>query len=143
MSPQVTAKWVLLALVGIMIAICVAIAATDLTSQKIGISSESVSAGNALAPAPWTRKSPPETKKPKPREDTSDGQEAKRDPGQTEWNETMRSGPLPSSPSHVPPSQIEAEFYEWEAEEEFGEEEWEFEEEEEWETGFEEPYADD
>jgi hypothetical protein len=41
---------VLLALVGLAIAIGVAIAAANLTSQQIGIASESVSAGDALAP---------------------------------------------------------------------------------------------
>jgi hypothetical protein len=46
-----TAKWVLLALVGLAIAIGVAIAAADLTSQQIGIASESVSAGDTLAPS--------------------------------------------------------------------------------------------
>jgi len=46
-----TAKWVLLALLGIAIAIGVAIAAANLTSQQIGIASESVSAGDKLAPA--------------------------------------------------------------------------------------------
>lgn len=46
-----SAKWVLLALVGLAIAIGVAIAAANLTSQQIGIASESVSAGDALAPS--------------------------------------------------------------------------------------------
>jgi hypothetical protein len=46
-----TAKWVLLALAGLAIAIGVAIAAANLTSQQIGIASESVSAGDALAPS--------------------------------------------------------------------------------------------
>jgi len=46
-----TLKWVLLALVGLAIAIGVAIAAANLTSQQIGIASESVSAGDTLAPA--------------------------------------------------------------------------------------------
>jgi outer membrane biosynthesis protein TonB len=45
-----TAKWVLLALAGLAVAIGVAIAAANLTSQQIGIASESVSAGNSLAP---------------------------------------------------------------------------------------------
>jgi len=45
------AKWVLLALVGLAIAIGGAIAAANLTSQQIGIASESVSAGDSLAPA--------------------------------------------------------------------------------------------
>jgi hypothetical protein len=46
-----TAKWVLLALAGLAVAIGIAIAAANLTSQQIGIASESVSAGDALAPA--------------------------------------------------------------------------------------------
>jgi hypothetical protein len=46
-----TVKWVLLALIGLAIAIGVAIAAANLTSQQIGIASESVSAGDTLAPA--------------------------------------------------------------------------------------------
>jgi hypothetical protein len=45
------AKWVLLALIGLAIAIGVAIAAANLSSQQIGIASESVSAGDALAPS--------------------------------------------------------------------------------------------
>lgn len=51
MSLPATAKWVLLALLGLAIAIAIAIAAANLTSQQIGIASESVSAGDALAPA--------------------------------------------------------------------------------------------
>lgn len=51
MTLPATAKWVLLALLGVAIAIGVAIAAANLTSQQIGIASESVSAGDALAPA--------------------------------------------------------------------------------------------
>lgn len=51
MSLSVTAKWVLLALAGLAIAIGVAIAAANLTSQQIGIASESISAGDALAPS--------------------------------------------------------------------------------------------
>lgn len=46
-----TAKWILLALAGLAIAIGVAIAAANLTSQQIGIANESVSAGDSLAPA--------------------------------------------------------------------------------------------
>lgn len=50
MSLPGTARWVLLALVGLAIAIGVAIAAANLTSQQIGIASESISAGDALVP---------------------------------------------------------------------------------------------
>ncbi|HWC48651.1 MAG TPA: hypothetical protein VG448_07210 [Solirubrobacterales bacterium] len=51
MTLPATAKWVLLALLGVAIAIGVAIAAANLTSQQIGIANESVSAGDRLAPA--------------------------------------------------------------------------------------------
>ena len=51
MRMPATARWVLLALAGLAVAIGVAIAAANLTGQQIGIASESVSAGDALAPA--------------------------------------------------------------------------------------------
>ena len=46
-----TMKWVGLALLGLLIASAVALAASTLVSQQIGIGSESISAGDALAPA--------------------------------------------------------------------------------------------
>lgn len=46
-----TAKWIGLALLGLAISAAVAIAASNLVSEQIGIASESVSAGDALAPA--------------------------------------------------------------------------------------------
>src|SRR4051812_8823073 len=46
-----TLKWIGLALLGLAIAAAVALAATDLVSRQIGIDSESIQAGNALAPA--------------------------------------------------------------------------------------------
>ncbi len=51
MNLSAATRWVLLALVGLAIAIGVAIVAANLTSQQIGIASESVSAGDALAPS--------------------------------------------------------------------------------------------
>ncbi len=51
MSLPAGVKWVLLALAGLAVAVGVAIAAANLTSQQIGIANESVSAGDALAPA--------------------------------------------------------------------------------------------
>jgi hypothetical protein len=68
------AKWVLLALVGLAIAIGVAIAAANLSSQQIGIASESVSAGDALAPSlhvPAEGKPPSEGQDHGPEETTS------------------------------------------------------------------------
>jgi len=46
-----TIRWVALALLGLLIAGGVAIAASSLASQQIGLASEPISAGNALAPA--------------------------------------------------------------------------------------------
>jgi hypothetical protein len=44
-------RWIGLALLGLLIATAVALAATSLISRQIGIDSESISAGDALAPA--------------------------------------------------------------------------------------------
>jgi hypothetical protein len=46
-----TVKWIGLALLGLLIAAAVAIAAGNLAGQQIGISSESLTAGDQLAPA--------------------------------------------------------------------------------------------
>lgn len=46
-----TARWIGLALLGILIAAGVAVTGSQLASRQIGIASESVSAGDALAPA--------------------------------------------------------------------------------------------
>lgn len=51
MNLSATTKWIALALLGLAIAAAVAIAASNLVSRQIGIASESVSAGDALAPA--------------------------------------------------------------------------------------------
>ena len=42
--------WTLLALLGLLVAVAVGIAASDLTSRRIGLSSEPIRAGDALAP---------------------------------------------------------------------------------------------
>ncbi len=51
MSSRATIKWVSLALVGLLVAAGVAIAASNLASRQIGLASEPISAGDALAPA--------------------------------------------------------------------------------------------
>lgn len=51
MKLPASAKWIGLALLGLAVAIGVAIAASHLTSQQIGIASESITAGDKLAPA--------------------------------------------------------------------------------------------
>jgi hypothetical protein len=50
MRISATWKWVALALLGLLIAGAVAVAASRLASEQIGIASESVSAGDRLAP---------------------------------------------------------------------------------------------
>jgi len=50
MSSTASLKWIGLALLGIAIAAAVAIAASNLISRQIGLASEPISAGEALAP---------------------------------------------------------------------------------------------
>ncbi|MBS1891759.1 MAG: hypothetical protein JST59_10730 [Actinobacteria bacterium] len=50
MKLPTTLRWVALALLGLIIAAAVALGASRLASQQIGIASESVSAGDTLAP---------------------------------------------------------------------------------------------
>jgi len=51
MSTRATAKWVGLALLGLLIAVAVAVAGSSLASRQIGLASEPISAGDALAPS--------------------------------------------------------------------------------------------
>jgi len=50
MRVPATIRWVALALLGLLIAAGVSIAASSLASQQIGLASEPISAGDALAP---------------------------------------------------------------------------------------------
>ena len=86
-----SARWILLALAGLAIAIGVAIAAANLTSRQIGIASESVSAGDALAPALSTPGGGPP---PGPRRDHSGPEE---------------EAPTPTGEEPVPPAEEEVE----------------------------------
>lgn len=61
-------RWTLLALLGLLVAVAVGIAASELTSQRIGLSSEPIGAGDALAPERHERA-------PKPR-GSDDGKQA-------------------------------------------------------------------
>ena len=45
-------RWIILALLGLAVAVAVGIAASELTSQQIGLSSEPLRAGRELAPKP-------------------------------------------------------------------------------------------
>jgi hypothetical protein len=54
-----TIKWVVLALVGLLIAAAVAVLGSSLASRQIGLSSEPLRAGDALAPPPVTATAKP------------------------------------------------------------------------------------
>jgi hypothetical protein len=51
MTLPATLKWIGLALLGVAIAAAIAVAASNLASRQIGLASEPISAGDALAPA--------------------------------------------------------------------------------------------
>ena len=73
-----TYKWIGLALLGAVIAVAVAIVASNLVSQQIGLASESISAGDALAPAVssvGTHRSKAGNKGQRPTNATEDGEE--------------------------------------------------------------------
>ncbi len=62
-----TLKWIGLALLGILIAAAIAVAASSLASRQIGLASEPLSAGDALAPvrrAAGPRETPSTTTQP-------------------------------------------------------------------------------
>jgi hypothetical protein len=50
MTVPTAVRWVLLAVVGLLIAVAVAVLASELTSQRIGLASEPLDAGKILAP---------------------------------------------------------------------------------------------
>lgn len=57
-------RWFGLALLGILIAAAVSVAASRLASQQIGLASEPISAGDALAPAVKQKPKPQRAKQP-------------------------------------------------------------------------------
>jgi hypothetical protein len=58
--------WTALALVGLLVAVAVTTAATSLTSQRVGLQSEPLDAGDALAPQPRRTRTPEPTADPTP-----------------------------------------------------------------------------
>ena len=54
--------WTLFALVGVLLAVALTMAASELTSQRIGLQDEPLSAGNELAPARPARDAEPRRK---------------------------------------------------------------------------------
>ncbi|HVX32301.1 MAG TPA: hypothetical protein VHA80_04095 [Solirubrobacterales bacterium] len=89
-------RWIGLAVLGLVIAAAVAIAAGTLASRQIGIASESVSAGDSLAP--------PITSSPKARPERDD--QSSHPPRQTEGagkEPPQAESPAPPPESSAPP----------------------------------------
>ena len=63
------ALWILGALAGVVLAAGVTYAASSLSTQRIGLSSEPVNAGRELAPRATARRTPTATPTPKPKEE--------------------------------------------------------------------------
>ena len=61
------ALWILGALAGVVLAAGVTYAASSLSTQRIGLSSEPVNAGRELAPRAAATRTPPATPSPKPK----------------------------------------------------------------------------
>ncbi len=59
--------WLALALVGLLVAVGVTTAATNLTSQRVGLQAEPLDAGDQLAPKPARSADPTPKPKPKPK----------------------------------------------------------------------------
>ena len=57
--------WLALAIVGLLVAVGVTTAATNLTSQRVGLSAEPLDAGDQLAPKPARSADPAPTAKPR------------------------------------------------------------------------------
>lgn len=82
-----TARWIGLAILGMLIAAAVSIAASKVASQQIGLASEPISAGDSLAPKSQEKERPRAAPK---------GDERQRTP-------SAPSPPLPAQPAVTPP----------------------------------------
>ena len=102
MTSNPTIKWVALALVGLLIAAAVAVLGSSLASRQIGLSSEPLRAGDALAPPtisqPATGKpANPEGNGPAPASKTAAGQSRK-------GRASLPRPPEPVAPPAEPPA---------------------------------------
>ncbi|MBS1844237.1 MAG: hypothetical protein JST53_07450 [Actinobacteria bacterium] len=100
MNLPTTLRWIALALLGLIIAAAVALGASRLASQQIGIASESVSAGDTLAP--------PITSATRRRQEKSEvngpGKEGTRTEAQPPFTEQVEPEAEPTGPSSSEPS---------------------------------------
>jgi hypothetical protein len=102
MRASSTLKWIGLALLGVAVAAAVAIAASNLASRQIGLASESISAGDALAPVSSRQPSAEQ----RPRHSGERGQKRRGDEATTETTpESTGTGsaePAETSPAPSP-----------------------------------------
>lgn len=95
-------RWAGLALLGIAIAAAVSVAASRLASQQIGLASEPISAGDALAPAPREQRAVPA------RHHRSENHRSKGH-GRTTHRNSPPSAPtqpaIPVVPAPIPPAE--------------------------------------
>ena len=95
-------RWLLLALAGLAVAIAVALAASELASERIGLSSEPVRAGESLAPAGRSERSG-DRKLGRP--DRSDEGDPGTAPVTTTTAAPTQTAPAPVQTTPAPPSQ--------------------------------------
>jgi hypothetical protein len=96
-----TIRWVALALLGLLIAAGVSIAASSLVSQQIGLASEPISAGDALAP----KGSPRANRHHGPRHNASPAAKTPIEPAPAETTASPPASTEPRSPT-APPSTV-------------------------------------
>jgi hypothetical protein len=107
MKVPATLRWLGLAMLGILIAAAVSVAASRLASQQIGLASQPISAGDALAPA--SREKP---RHPRPAQPKRHGGAQQAAPTTTTppapSPTTTTTTPEPTSPEPAPPSSTES-----------------------------------
>ncbi|MGB7587377.1 MAG: hypothetical protein WBM00_01570 [Solirubrobacterales bacterium] len=106
MRSSTTLKWIGLALLGIAIAAGISIAASRLASRQIGLASEPISAGDALAPAAQPRSVHPSRPRHRHRPTTTPAVTTPptttiAPPPTPEVPETVAPEPQPEEPSHT------------------------------------------
>lgn len=100
MKLPTTLRWIALALLGLIIAAAVALGASRLASQQIGIASESVSAGDTLAP-PITPTTKQRGERPKGSNPGKEGTTTETTPP-SEQPETVEPEPEAEAPAEAP-----------------------------------------
>ena len=104
MTSNPTIKWVALALVGLLIAAAVAVLGSSLASRQIGLSSEPLRAGDALAPPTISQ---PTTEKPASPEGNGPAPTSKPQPANPEGPSVPTAPSEPVAPPTEPPAPSE------------------------------------